>query len=161
MLPICFCKAGTVSGNASAPTPVLLSVRQTFPDRSRVHGAEGQFACVYGVAALNSQSCHANIRPVTSHFVYKPPDLDLTFVKPEFCRYAFTKPAQSLATPVHQLSSYFPSDKPFLISPAKAKPRIESSVFKKVTPQTAWLMWDVYFTSGNPIAGCPHKGTTV
>ena len=126
-----------------------------------MRGAEGQFACVYGVAALNSQSCLANIRPVTSHFVYKPPDLDLTFVKPEFCRYAFTKPAQSLATPVHQLLSYCPTDKPSLIGPAKAKPRIESSVFKKVTPQTAWLMWDVYFTSGNPIAGCPHKGTTL
>ena len=52
----------------------------------------------------------ANIRPVTSHFVYKPPDPDLTFVKPEFCRYAFTKLAQSLASPVHQLLSYCPSD---------------------------------------------------
>ena len=116
-------RAGTVSGNASAPTLVLLSVRQTFPDRSRVHGAEGQFACVYEVAALNSQSCHANIRPVTSHFVYKPPDPDFTFVKPECCRYAFAKLAQSLATPVHQLSSYCPSDKPFLIGPVSTEPK--------------------------------------
>ena len=123
MLSICVCKVGTVSGKASAPTLVLLSVRQTFPDRSRVHGAEGQFACVCGIAALNSQSCHANIRPVTSHFVYKPPDPDFTFVKPECCRYAFAKLAQSLATPVHQLSSYCPSDKPFLIGPVSTEPK--------------------------------------
>ena len=88
-----------------------------------MRGAEGQFACVYGVAALNSQSCHANIRPVTSHFVYKPPDLDLTFVKPEFCRYAFAKLAQSLASPVHQLLSYCPTDKSFLIGSVFTDPR--------------------------------------
>ena len=89
-----------------------------------MRGAEGQFACVYEVAALNSQSCHANIRPVTSHFVYKPPDPDLTFVKPEFCRYAFAKLAQSLASPVHQLSSYFPTDKHFLIGPVSTEPKM-------------------------------------
>jgi hypothetical protein len=68
-------RAGTRSGKASAPTLVLLSVRQTFPDRSRVHGAEGQFTCVCGVGVLNSQSCHANIRPVTSYFGRKQPAL--------------------------------------------------------------------------------------
>ena len=54
----------------------VLLVRQTFLVWSRVHGAEeGQFACVCGVGVLNSQSCHANIRPVTSYFGRKQPAL--------------------------------------------------------------------------------------
>ena len=145
MLSICFCKAGTVSGNASAPTLVLLSVRQTFPDRSRMRGAEGQFACVYGVAALNSQSCHANIRPVTSHFVYKPPDPDFTFVKPECCEYVFRKPAHVAAKPVHQTLFRCSSDRPSLAGSAFAKPKIDPSVVQKITSQSSWLMWDVRF----------------
>ena len=138
-------RAGTRSGNASAPTLVLLSVRQTFPDRSRIRGAEGQFACVYGVAALNSQSCHANIRPVTSHFVYKPPDPDFTFVKPECCEYVFRKPAHVAAKPVHQTLFRCSSDRPSLAGSAFAKPKIDPSVVQKITSQSSWLMWDVRF----------------
>ena len=153
-------RVGTKSGNASAPTPVLLSVRHTFPYQSRVHGAGGQSACVCGVGALNSQSCHANIRPVTSHFVYKPPDLDLTFVKPTSCRYAFTELAQTLAKPVHQLLSYCPSGKSSLVGSTSAEPKINLPALKKVTSSTARLSCPFHFTSGGPIYGYPPQATT-
>ena len=49
-------RAGTRSGKASAPTLVLLSVIQNFPDRSRVHGAEDGSPVLRGELNSNSQA---------------------------------------------------------------------------------------------------------
>ena len=87
----------------------------------------------------------ANIRPVTSHFVYKPPDPDFTFVKPECCEYVFRKPAHVAAKPVHQTLFRCSSDRPSLAGSAFAKPKIDPSVVQKITSQSSWLMWDVRF----------------
>jgi hypothetical protein len=114
-----------------------LDCRYTILCHSSTGQTEDGVVHISDVAALNSQSCHANIRPVTSHFVYKPPDLGPTFVKPECCRYAFTKPAQTLASPVHQLLSYCPSDQPFLIGSVFTEPRMESSIFQTLPHSTA------------------------
>jgi hypothetical protein len=44
-------------------------------------------------------------------------------VKPESCRYAFTKLAHAAAKPAHQHLSYCPSDKPSLIGPVSTEPK--------------------------------------
>ena len=71
-----------------------------------------------------------------------------------------SKLAQTLATPVHQLLSYCPSDKSSLVGSTSAEPKINLPALKKVTSSTARLSCPFHFTSGGPIYGYPPKATT-
>ena len=71
--------------------------------------------------------------------------------------------AHAAAKPVHQLSSYCPSGKPFLIGPVSTEPRVNSPVFvelgystaKAVTPTS---VRSLHTSVANSLRWAPHYG---